>query len=69
MVSVSYDPAVAGPGAIMATLEDAGYSVADGGTGIPVERVPIQTGDRDPAWFRLGMRQVKTDERDLKTKR
>jgi copper chaperone CopZ len=69
MVALSYDPAVVGPGAIMGALDDAGYSVATDGTGVIAETVPIATGQRDPAWFRLGMRQQKTDERDLKTKR
>lgn len=69
MVALSYDPAVVNPGAIMATLEDAAYPVATDGTAVVTQRVPVATGDRDPAWFRLGMRQAKTDERDLKTKR
>jgi copper chaperone CopZ len=69
MVSVSYDPALCNPGAIMATLEDTGYPVATDGTGVIAETVPVATGGRDPAWFRLGMRQARTDERDLKTKR
>lgn len=69
MVALSYDPALAGPGAIMAELEEAGYPVATDGTGVIAEKVPVADGKRDPAWTRLGMRQVKTDERDLKTKR
>jgi copper chaperone CopZ len=71
MVALSYDPAVTSPGAIMATLEDAGYPVATDGTGIIADavRIPVADGKRDPAWTRLGMRQMKTDERDLKTKR
>lgn len=69
MVALSYDPAITSPGAIMATLEDAGYSVATDGTGVIAETVPVATGKRDPAWTRLGMRQMRTDERDLKTKR
>jgi copper chaperone CopZ len=69
MVAVSYDPSVTSPGAIMAALEDAGYPVATDGTGVIAESVPVATGKRDPAWTRLGMRQMKTDERDLKTKR
>jgi len=69
MVALSYDPAVVSAGAIMGTLDDAGYSVATDGTGVIAESVPVATGQRDPAWFRLGMRQQKTDERDLKTKR
>jgi copper chaperone CopZ len=69
MVALAYDPAITSPGAIMGTLDDAGYSVATNGTGIIAESVPVATGGRDPAWFRLGMRQQKTDERDLKTKR
>ncbi len=69
MVALSYDPACVSPGAIMAALEDAGYPVATDGTGIITETVPVATGQRDPAWFRLGLRQHKTDERDLKTKR
>ncbi len=69
MVALSHDPALTSPGAIMAALEDAGYPVATDGTGIIAETVPVATGQRDPAWFRLGMRQQKTDERDLKTKR
>ena len=69
MVAVSYDPAVVTPGAIMATLEEAGYPVATEGSGVVTQPVPVQDGRRDPAWNRLGMRQFKTDERDLKTKR
>ena len=69
MVALSYDPTVVSAGAIMGTLDDAGYSVATDGTGVIAESVPVATGQRDPAWFRLGMRQQKTDERDLKTKR
>jgi copper chaperone CopZ len=69
MVVVSYDPAVVTPGAIMETLEEAGYPVATEGSGVMTQPVPMQDGHRDPAWNRLGMRQFKTDERDLKTKR
>jgi copper chaperone CopZ len=69
LVALSYDPALVNPGAIMATLDDAGYPVATDGTGVVAETVPIADGKRDPAWTRLGMRQMKTDERDLKTKR
>jgi copper chaperone CopZ len=71
MVSVSFDPAATSAGAIMATLEDAGYPIATAGAGViaDAKRVPVATGQRDPAWFRLGMRQARTDERDLKTKR
>ncbi len=68
MVMVSYDPALITPGAIMAELEEGGYPVATDG-GVIAETVPIADGKRDPAWTRLGMRQIKTDERDLKTKR
>lgn len=69
MVALSYDPSLTGPGAIMATLEDAGYTIATDGTGVIAETVPVADGKRDPAWNRLGLRQIKTDERDLKTKR
>lgn len=69
MVSLSYDPALTDPVAIAARLAEAGYPVATDGAGVISERVPVATGGRDPAWFRLGMRQSKTDERDLKTKR
>jgi copper chaperone CopZ len=69
MVALSYDPAVTSPGAVMAALEDADYPVATDGTGVITETVPVADGRRDPAWTRLGMRQIKTDERDLKTKR
>jgi len=69
MVALSYDPTVTTPGGIMAALEDAGYPVATDGSGVIAESVPVATGKRDPAWTRLGMRQIKTDERDLKTKR
>jgi copper chaperone CopZ len=69
MVSLSYDPAVTNPEAIKAALEFAGYPIATDGTGVIAKRVPVATGQRDPAWFRLGTRQAKTDERDLKTKR
>lgn len=69
MIALSYDPALVSPGAIMAALEEAGYPVATDGTGVIAETVPVADGKRDPAWTRLGMRQIKTDERDLKTKR
>jgi len=69
MVALNYDPALANPGFIIGTLDDAGYSVATDGTGVIAESVPVADGRRDPAWTRLGMRQMKTDERDLKTKR
>ena len=69
MVVLSYDPTLTSPGAIMAELEEAGYPVATDGTGVIAESVPVADGHRDPAWTRLGMRQIKTDERDLKTKR
>ena len=69
MAALTYDPAVTSPGAIMAALDDAGYSVATDGTGVIAESVPVADGHSDPAWVRLGMRQIKTDERDLKTKR
>jgi copper chaperone CopZ len=69
MVALSYDPALTSPVAIMAELDDAGYTVATDGTGVIAESVPVADGKRDPAWTRLGMRQMKTDERDLKTKR
>ena len=69
MIALNYDPALANPGVIMGTLDDAGYSVATDGTGVIAESVPVADGRRDPAWTRLGMRQIKTDERDLKTKR
>lgn len=69
MIVLNYDPALVSPGAIMSALEDAGYPVATDGTGVITETVPVADGKRDPAWTRLGMRQIKTDERDLKTKR
>jgi copper chaperone CopZ len=69
VVMLSYDPALTSPGAIWAALEDAGYSVATDGAGIIAEGIPVADGQRDPAWVRLGMRQTRTDERDLKTKR
>ncbi len=68
MVAMSYDPAVISPEAISQALTAAGYPVAEG-EGVVAQPVPVQTGRRDPAWNRLGMRQFKTDERDLKTKR
>jgi len=69
MVMLSYDPAVTSPGAIWAEVEDAGYSVATDGVGVLAEGIPVPAGHSDPAWVRLGMRQTRTDERDLKTKR
>jgi copper chaperone CopZ len=69
MVIVSYDPALVTPGALMSALDEAGYPVATDGTNVMTQPVPVQDGRRDPAWIRLGMRKVKTDERDLKTKR
>ena len=69
MVAMSYDPAVTNCEAISQALSVAGYPVADGGEGLVAQPVPVQDGRRDPAWNRLGMRQYKTDERDLKTKR
>ena len=69
MVVLSYDPALISPDAVMAALEDAGYAIATDGSAVVAETVPVADGKRDPAWTRLGMRQIKTDERDLKTKR
>jgi len=69
IVTLSYDPAHTNPGTIMADLDDAGYPVATDGSGVIAQSVPVADGRRDPAWVRLGMRQAKTDERDLKTKR
>ncbi len=69
MVSLSFDPAVTNPEAIKAALAFAGYPIAIDGSGVIAESVPVADGKRDPAWTRLGMRQTKTDERDLKTKR
>lgn len=69
MVAMSYDPSVTTPEAISQTLDTAGYAVAKEGQGVLTQPVPVQDGRRDPAWNRLGMRQFKTDERDLKTKR
>jgi len=69
MVALAYDPAVTGREAIMAALDKAGYAVSTDGSGTMAHPVAIQSGGRDPAWFRLGMRQQRTDERDLKTKR
>lgn len=69
MVVLSYDSALISPGAVMAALEDAGYAIATDGSAVVAETVPVADGKRDPAWTRLGMRQIKTDERDLKTKR
>lgn len=66
MVAVSYDPAVVSPGALMATLEDAGYPVATDGVGVVTQPVPIADGRKDPAWDRLGFRQTRTDARDVK---
>jgi copper chaperone CopZ len=69
MVAMSYDPAVTNAEAISQALSAAGYPVAKEGEGVLIQPVPMQNGRRDPAWNRLGMRQFKTDERDLKTKR
>jgi len=69
MVLLSYDPAQTSAGTIWAALEDAGYAVTTDGTGVIAEGIPVADGKRDPAWTRLGMRQTRTDERDLKTKR
>ena len=69
-VALSYDPTLTSPVAFMAELDDAGYTVATDGTGVIAESVPVADGKR--YWWRwdcLGMRQMKTDERDLKTKR
>lgn len=66
MVALTYDPAVVSPGAIMATLEEAGYPVATDGAGIVTQPVPIQDGRKDPAWDRLGFRLARTDPRDAK---
>jgi copper chaperone CopZ len=69
MVALTFDPAVTNAGAIMSALDDAGYAIATDGSGIVTQHVPVADGKRDPAWTRLGMRQIKTDVRDLKTKR
>ncbi len=69
MVALTYDPAVVTPDQIAAALETAGYPISTDGAGVIAEAVPVASGQRDPAWFRLGLRQYRTDERDLKTKR
>ncbi|MCX7669361.1 MAG: heavy-metal-associated domain-containing protein, partial [Anaerolineae bacterium] len=69
MVALNYDPAVVTPEQIAAALASAGYPISTNGTDVVAETVPIAAGKRDPAWYRLGLRQHKTDERDLKTKR
>ena len=69
MVALAFDPAITSAGAIMGALDDAGYAIASDGSGVIAQGVPIADGHRDPAWTRLGTRQMKTDERDLKTKR
>lgn len=66
MVAMTYDPAIVSPGAIMATLEEAGYPVATNGAGVVAQLVPVQDGRKDPAWDRLGLRQARTDARDAK---
>lgn len=66
MVAVSYDPALVAPGAIMATLDEAGYPIATEGAELLTQPVPVQNGRRDPAWDRLGFRVAKTDPRDVK---
>ena len=66
MVAVSYDPAIVTPGAIMATLEEAGYPVATEGSGVLAQPLPVQYSHKDPAWKRLGLRQTRTDSRDAK---
>jgi copper chaperone CopZ len=69
MVALVYDSAITNREAIMAALAQAGYPVSTDGAGTMAHPVTVQTGGRDPAWFRSGLRQQKTDERDLKTKR
>ncbi len=69
MVALSYDPATVTPDQIAAALASAGYPISTNGTDVVAETVPVAAGKRDPAWYRLGLRQHKTDERDLKTKR
>ncbi|MGC8779823.1 MAG: heavy-metal-associated domain-containing protein [Anaerolineae bacterium] len=69
MVALNYDPAAITPDQIAAALEQAGYAISTDGAGVIAETVPVAAGKRDPAWYRLGLRQHRTDERDLKTKR
>ncbi len=66
MVALAYDPAVVSPGALMATLEEAGYPVATDGAAVVPQPVPVQDGRKDPAWDRLGFRLARTDPRDAK---
>jgi copper chaperone CopZ len=66
LVAVSYDPALTTPGAVMATLEEAGYPVATDGVGVMAHPVAVQDGRKDPAWDRLGVRRTLTDPRDAK---
>ena len=70
MVALSYDPAVTSAGAIMGCAGGCRLLRRHRRHGRASPRAsPSPTGKRDPAWIRLGMRQTKTDERDLKTKR
>ncbi|OQA46596.1 MAG: hypothetical protein BWY52_00659 [Chloroflexi bacterium ADurb.Bin325] len=66
MVVVSYDPALVNPGIITAALEEAGYPVAADGENVLTQPVPVQDGRKDPSWDRLGLRQTRTDLRDVK---
>jgi len=68
-ISVTYDPATAAPEAIKATLARAGYPVGGNGSGAASHPAPVQTGHKDPAWDRLGIRISKTDMRDAKLSR
>jgi copper chaperone CopZ len=65
-VALNYDPAACSPEAIASALAEAGYPVSPGGEGLTTHPVPVQSGQKDPAWDRLGFRVAHSDPRDVK---
>ncbi|HEX9114926.1 MAG TPA: heavy-metal-associated domain-containing protein [Anaerolineae bacterium] len=68
VVALDFDPAATSAEAIQGALAEAGYPAA-GQPGAINPVVPVQNGQTDPAWDRLGQRISKTDARDTKTAR
>lgn len=59
-VRVSYDPKKSSPAAIEERLKEAGYPPGEEGISLP-----SQSEKGDPAWKRLGLREIRTNAVDL----
>ena len=59
-VRVSYDPKKSSPSAIEERLKEAGYPPGEEGISLP-----FQSEKGDPAWKRVGLREIHTNPVDL----